>query len=289
VTKLQAPTKEPQTVTAIHANKGTEAWYRDKLDQILSAMHTDLVGVLQRTWTEAPPTIGYAADNGVTFTCADAVVTIVIAMDAPSSTLRLQKALEKWGRQWEKRFDKLSLDLSARFAAKNFRNTELSMKHAFANSGFTVEFKPTRKSVESYRAVAAENVNLIKSIPQQYLADVQTQVWQSVAKGSDLHTLSQGLRKTYGVSTRRAALIARDQNNKAKAVIENTRRQELGITHAYWQHSRGGKVPRPEHVAFDGHIYELKKGAFLEGKRVWPGSEINCRCTSRSIIPGFGK
>jgi putative phage head protein len=40
------------------------------------------------------------------------------------------------------------------------------------------------------------------------------------------------LRKDYGISERRAAFIARDQTNKAKAAIEKARRQELGITEA---------------------------------------------------------
>jgi uncharacterized protein with gpF-like domain len=65
------------------------------------------------------------------------------------------------------------------------------------------------------------------------------------------------------------------------------RQKELGITKAIWVHSGGGKHPRPEHVAFSGKEYDVEKGAYLEGKWTWPGFEINCRCTSRSVIPGF--
>ncbi len=212
------------------------------------------------------------------------------AMDAkaPASTL-LRKALDKWGAIWRGKLDALSLDLSTKFADKSFTATQVSMAAAFKAQGFTVKFKPTPASKEAFAAVVNENVNLIRSIPEQYLKDVESQVWQSVMKGSDMAQLSRGIQEKYGVAYRRAALIARDQNNKAKAVIENTRRKELGIKAAIWQHSTAGKEPRPTHVAMDGKPYKLEKGMYDSaiGKHTWPGVEINCRCTSRAIIAGF--
>ena len=91
----------------------------------------------------------------------------------------------------------------------------------------------------------------------------------------------------YGVSYDRAASITRYQCNMARAVMENTRCLELGITQAIWQHSGGGKAPRPSHVAFSGKRFKLATGAYLDGKWVWPGSALDCLCTSRAIIPGF--
>lgn len=215
--------------------------------------------------------------------------TVGFAVDAPTPSILLNRALKKWGGLWLKKFDRLSLDLSRRFADKNFNMTQVGMRAAFADAGFTVKFKPTRASIEAYHAVAAEQVNLIKSIPQQYLTAVRSSVWESVRVGADMNALSKSLRKNYGVSVRRAALIARDQNNKAKAIIENTRRQELGIVKGIWMHSHGGKEPRPTHVEMDGKPYDLKKGMYdsAEGKFIWPGQLINCRCTSKSVIPGF--
>ena len=88
-------------------------------------------------------------------------------------------------------------------------------------------------------------------------------------------------------SERRAAFIARDQTNKAKAAIEKARWQELGITEAIWMHSHAGKEPRPSHVAANGKRLNVNKGMYLDGKWVQPGEEINCRCTSRAVIKGF--
>jgi SPP1 gp7 family putative phage head morphogenesis protein len=210
---------------------------------------------------------------------------------APIGPELLRRALEKWGAIWRGRLDDLSLDLSTKFADKTFNATQAQLRASFKAAGLTVAFKPTAASRAAYQAVVAENVNLIRSIPEQYLKDVQTQVWQSVMKGSDLGTLSRQLQKDYDVGHRRAALIARDQNAKAKAVIENTRRKELGITEAIWMHSTAGKEPRPTHVAMDGKRYKLDRGMWDKDKRVqayiYPGELINCRCVSRAVLPGF--
>ena len=54
-------------------------------------------------------------------------------------------------------------------------------------------------------------------------------------------------------------------------------------------HSHAGKKPRPSHVRMNGKTYDVKQGMWdsAEGRYVFPGELINCRCTSRSVIPGF--
>lgn len=251
---------------AVYANRGVEAWYRARLQCVMREMAQSMLVHIRAAYNNS--------DNP-------------LASDAPNSTYLLRKALEKWGGLWTRKLNKMSLDLADQFAKRAGKITENQVGQAFREAGFTVKFRPTEASVAAYKTIAAEQVGLIRSIPQQYLTAVQTKVFTSVMKGADMATLTAELQQAYGVSHRRAALIARDQNHKAKAVIENTRRQELGITQAIWQHSGAGKEPRPEHVAFNGKVFDLAKGAYLEGKWTLPGMEINCRCTSRAIIPGF--
>lgn len=260
---------------AIHANKAVERWYRDKLQCQLLAMHDSLVLHLRAAWKEADPSISFG-----------------FAQDAPSPSILLRSALRKWGGLWERKLNKLGKTLADGFGKRATRSTDMAMMASLKDAGFTVQFKPTMQSIQAYQAVVAENVGLIKSIPQQYLKDVQTSVWTNVLRGGDLDQLSKDLRENYGVSYRRAALIARDQNNKAKAVFEESRRQQLGITEAIWQHSGGGKEPRPTHVKAgrDAVVYQIKEGWYDPAvkKNIWPGTEINCRCTSRAVIPEFG-
>lgn len=260
------------TVRAIHPNAGTRAWYQATLDDLIRAMHEDVKAGVLAAYCEAEPA--------------------EMAHDAPAPrnpSLFIRRALTRFGKKWTLRLDRMSLDIANKFARKNFAVTQTQMKAAFADAGFTVKFNPTPGSVAAYHAVAAEQVNLIRSIPAQYLKDVQTKVWTSVMKGADLHTLSADLQETYGVTTKRAALIARDQNAKAKAIIESTRRAELGVRHAIWMHSAGGKVPRKTHVAMDGKAYEIAIGMWdsAEGEYILPGQLINCRCTSKAVIPAF--
>lgn len=261
----------PKTTNPVRPNSGVTAWYRVQLQDALRAMKRDLVVHIRAAHEEAAPTFGMAHDAGA------------------NQTRLLKLALQKWGGLWTKRLDVLSLKLSALFADKAQRATDTSMREAFRVAGFTVKFKPTSGSVSAFQAVIAENVNLIRSIPQQFLKDVETAVWTSVMAGGSLTELSNKIESSYGVGYRRAALIARDQNAKAKAVMERTRRRELGVTEAIWQHSAGGKEPRPTHVAMSGKRYRIDDGMYDSaiGKNTWPGIEINCRCTSRAVLPGF--
>jgi uncharacterized protein with gpF-like domain len=149
-----------------------------------------------------------------------------------------------------------------------------------------IKFRPTPASVEAYRAVLAEKVALSEEIPAQHMQGAQAAVWRCVMAGGDLATLSIELQK-YGLDYKRAAAIARHQCSMAKAVMENVRRLELGLTEAIWMHSGAGRSPRPSHIAYSGKRFKLATGAFLDGKWVWPGSEPDCLCTSRPVIEGF--
>lgn len=257
------------TVRAIHASAAVHAWYFAEIDKLVGEMHAQVKHHILAAYGQLEPK--------------------EFAHDAKNPSLLLKAALRKWGGLWVAKFDKLSLDLGKAFTRKSFGITQTQMKAALKDAGFTVKFAPTPGAAAAYQAVVAEQVNLIKSIPQQYLKDVESKVWGSVMKGADMHTLSVDLRKTYGITRDRAAVIARDQNNKAKAIIEKTRRAELGITHAIWQHSAGGKVPRATHVAMSGKAYVIAQGMYDsdEGAYVLPGELINCRCTSKAIIPAF--
>ncbi len=212
------------------------------------------------------------------------------ASDAVPTTA-LSKLLDKWGKQWIQKFDLMSKTLSVEFASKSGQATQVSMAANFKRAGFTIPFRPTRSVLNAYRVVAAEQVGLIRSIPQKFLTEVQTIVWESVKRGGDLKTLSQRLEKQYGVTRRRAALIARDQNAKAKEIIEDARLMELGVRQAIWMHSHAGKEPRPTHVAMNNKLYEIAKGMYDPDpqvrRNIRPGELIQCRCAKRIYIPGF--
>jgi len=275
--------KQLRTIAAIHPNRGVQAWYWNELERLIRSAHGDLLRQLERPAQIAldgkPRTpSGLVREDGSE-----------VVYDASSPITRLDKVLKRWGERWAGKFDKAANKLAKQFAAKSFTSTNTAFRAALSSAGFTVRFKTTKASLESFRATVAENVGLIKSIQQQFHTKVQGDVWRAVTRGSDLSTLSKSLRESYDITTKRAALIARDQNAKAKATIENTRRAELGITQAIWQHSSAGKKKRRTHVAMNNKVFDIRKGMWDEDEQEWvlPGQLINCLCTSRAIIPGL--
>ena len=286
---LRAPTSKEIVLDPVRANHGVEVWYRRQLEFLVGQMNRSVLHWLPAAWKKAPPRV-IAKDNALrVFTVSGDVdlEALQLAMDAPSSVVLLQRAMARMSRYWQKRFNDASRELSEKFADKAQEHTDLSMMAVLKKAGFTVRFVNTPLRAQVFDAVVAENVGLIKSIPAQYFRDVEQAVWASVSQGRDLQQLTDTIMEKYGIASRRAQFIARDQNNKAKAHMEAARRAKLGIKEANWMHSHGGRKPRPEHVAFDGKRYTIAKGAYLENKWVWPGTEPNCRCTDRGIIPGF--
>jgi hypothetical protein len=290
--KLRNKDKRRKVLPAIHPNAGVTDWYADQLRAILQEAVADAVMMLTVVLGAEPVPVGIARDSIVrTFFSHPWEPVYVIATDAPPTVTKVDRVLKKWGDKWQRKFDKLSKDVSAKFAKRSFASTDIAMKAALRNAGFTVSFKPTRKSLEAYKLVVADNVGLIRNLHQSLYNKIQQDTWASVRAGGDMASLSQKLHKSYGIEANRAALIARDQNNKAKAVLESSRRQQLGIRKAIWQHSSAGKEPRRVHLKWgqDGQEFDLDKGLYDpdEGQWVLPGVLINCRCSSRAIIPGL--
>lgn len=261
-TKTKKPS--PKTIRPTRPNAGVEAWYRRKLDNLITEMNDSVV-----YWLKA----NYRASGAM-------------AMDA-SPAVFMRDAMKKLAKRWQKRFDDVAAKLAQRFAGDAMKNSDVSLYNALETAGFTVPFKMTPAMNNALQATITESVNLITSIPEQYLTQVQTLVMQSVSLGRDLSTLTDELQKRYGITRRRAALIARDQNNKATAVMQTARQRSIGIKKGIWRHSKAGKHPRHSHVKADGEEFDLSKGLFLDGKWVLPGEEIECKCTWSPMIPGL--
>lgn len=141
-----------------------------------------------------------------------------VAMDA-SPAVFMRDAMRKLARRWTKRFDDIAHKLSDRFATNAMINTDVSLGNALKDAGFTVEFKMTSQMNNALQATISENVGLIRSISEKYFTEVEGMVMRSVARGRDLGYLTEELQKRYGITRRRATLIARDQNAKATSVM----------------------------------------------------------------------
>lgn len=222
-----------------------------------------------------------------------------MAQDALPST-ELKIAIKKLARRWQRKFDLAAPQLAEYFALSVNKRSATMLRKILKEAGIAVEFKMTHAQRDVFNATVSEQVGLIKSIPQKYLTEVQGAVMRSVASGRKLSILTKDLQKYKGITQRRAAFIARDQNNKATATLTRVKQVELGITEAEWVHSAGGHTPRPTHVSAGKRKqrYDVrkgwwdpqavkKKGGGFQGQFIFPGELINCKCVSRSVVRGF--
>lgn len=257
---MRPPVRRIRRVTP---NAGTQAAYRKTLERWIQAMATEVLEKVREAWSYDPPAT-MAQDAG--------------AMD------NLTRVMDAMSDRWVARFDAIAEDLAEYFGAEASERAESSLQAALRDGGITVRFRPSAATKQVIDATVQQSVSLIKSIPRKYLEQVRGDVTRSVQEGRDLASLTRQLQQKYGATRERAALIARDQNNKATSALVKQRQIDLG-GRARWRHSHAGKHPRSSHVRADGKIYDPRKGMYLDGKWTWPGVEINCRCTSETVMP----
>lgn len=254
---------------AVHANRGIEQRYRKSMTALIDEMNASVEYWLTVAYRKQPPRMAALVDQ---------------AQDA-SPTREIQQVLRDLARRWIGRFDDNAQKIADAYVSGMFKATDNAFRAALRDAGWSVNFKMTRAMQDALNATIAENVSLISSIPEQYLQQVEGVVMRAYASGRDLQTMVTELRDLYPISKRRAALIARDQSNKANSVVNRARQLELGLTDAVWMHSHAGKTPRPSHVAANGKRYKIAEGCLIDGEYVQPGEKINCRCTSRVVLP----
>jgi uncharacterized protein with gpF-like domain len=260
------PGRHYRVLRPVHPNAGIQAEYRRKLRVLVREMATSYEHWLVARYRENPP---------------------AIAMDALPAKEMIRE-LAELGVRWDKRLDEAAPKLARWFAQRSSMRSSDALRKILADAGLTVRFNLTREMRDAFQATLAENVGLIRSIGSEYHTQVEGMVMRSVSAGRDLATLKKDLQARYAITDRRANLIARDQNNKSTAVFVRVRQQEMGLK-AVWLHSHGGKTPRPTHVANNGKLYDPVTG-WLDpaiNRRIWPGTEINCRCVSKSVVKGF--
>ena len=266
--RLISPTGKPKLLGVVHPNVGLRIAYSGRLDRQIEAMAAAVLRALAAAWHRKPPEL--AGDE--------------------SPAVHLRNIIRRLRDEWETKFEAFAGGFGRKAAYEGAAHTDRAFTAQLRKAGFTVKFRMTDAMNDVVQASITENVSLIRSIPAQYFTQIESIVSEGVRVGRDMHVIAQGLEHQLGVTKRRAAIIARDQTNKSTAAIVRVRQQEIGATHARWVHSGGGVHPRPSHVEMGGETYEIAKGSWDKDEQawVWPGQLINCRCRSRTIVPGIG-
>lgn len=243
-----------------------EKEYRDRLTELVNDMCRSVEYWIAASFKKIEPHIG------------------VSDISPNQSFGELSRQMEELTKRWNKRFNDNSEEIAKLFTKKVSDHANTSFDKALKAVGFGINFQITPRQKLLLKATVEENVGLIKSIPEQYLSAVSGEVFRAVSTGGDLQSLTDWLYKRHDITRRRAILIASDQNTKAVSNITKIRQNEAGVEYAIWRHSGGAHTPRESHVAFSGKVYEVAKGAKIDGEYIYPGQLIHCGCISIPII-----
>ena len=193
-------------------------------------------------------------------------------------------------------FSLKSKSLAQRMMEGITRTSESALRGSLKelSGGLTLKTGVVPKGMEeASKALIAENVNLIESIPEQYLKDVSGSVFRSITTGRGLADLVPDLSKYTGEVDRRTKLIALDQTRKAYVAVNVQRMKSVGVRQFEWRHSGGSLHPRETHLrilhgnvfSFDNVVAEqIKLGVTNKADQGLPGFPVNCRCDMVPVI-----
>lgn len=214
-----------------------------------------------------------------------------------SATDNMLKEIRRLMRQWKKHFSELCETLPRWFAAKvrgyvaeNLIQQTKPLRDA--GLGFNIKFSyMSQKERQTFKSIVAENVNLIKNrLMRDTLDQVEGIVLRGIQNGHDLADMTERMHEQFGVTERRARMIARDQTNKATENLSRARLKSYGVTKAIWMHTASGKTYRETHLEdLDGKEYDLDEGMYDPDPKVerhiHPAELVNCYCVFRPVIP----
>lgn len=227
-----------------------------------------------------------------------------IAMDAEWLTTDVQERLERLGKKWQERFNKYAETATPDRVEKLLKQSDIQLKESLKNylAAEQLTLIGTAMPVKLRQVIKvniAENVSLIKSIPEQYLKSIQTIIANVINGNAGWKELQREIAHRGEMTMKRAKLIAVDQTNKVFNALTLRRLDQCGVQKVQWFHTYA-KEPRAYHIRMwdgksglnDGHpnglnhfIFEINNPPVIDektGKRGFPGELINCHC---NMIP----
>lgn len=140
------------------------------------------------------------------------------------------------------------------------------------------------------KASAQQNAQLIKSIPAKYLEEVQTLVMANMRSGMRPGYIEKALQEQFGVTQRRAKMIARDQTSKIQGELAEKQQKSAGFEYFRWRDSDDQRV-RHRHHEIANKITAYGKGVYRwdnlplsdKGVPIKPGSDYSCRCIAEPV------
>lgn len=138
--------------------------------------------------------------------------------------------------------------------------------------------------VEQLEKWINDNVDLIKTIPEDTLEKMKDIVYDGFTNGKTTTRMVKEMQMTYGISRRRAELIARDQTAKLNGQIQKAQQQDAGITEYIWC-TTGDERVRRSHQELNGKKFSWDDPPEnSDGRKCHPGEDYQCRCIGRPVF-----
>lgn len=154
-------------------------------------------------------------------------------------------------------------------------------------------FSNSQQAVDYLEAATFQNAMLITSIPAQYLEQVQNIVMTNMRAGMRPSYIEAQLASQFGITSRRAKMIARDQTAKVQGELNKRKQTAAGFSYFRWVDSHDQRV-RHRHREIADKVTEFGKGVYAwsdlplsdKGEPIFPGSDYQCRCIAIAV-PDF--
>jgi len=208
--------------------------------------------------------------------------------------VEFERILTRAGRITAVRF----LQKQAKHASASFINSIKPMVESQQSSLLLPGQILTTENISFAQEAVKTNVDLIKSIGEQYFDRIEKAVLDSLKTGGNRPRLIKEIQKIGGITERRAKLIAKDQTDKIYNQLAEEAMRNAGITKAKWNHGGRSKEPRSYHKTrwdgrseppngLNGYIYDLNNPPVADlrtGEKAPPGVLINCGCYATPVL-----
>lgn len=209
------------------------------------------------------------------------IVTVDSWVDVLTDAIQLLK--NRWS---SARFQSLAKEVATKFVLTSGNTNKKRYQNDF---GVNV-YGDSQTLTDNIRLSIAANVSLIESIPDQYLTQVESIVMSNVRAGGRPATIAKSLQKQFGVTERRAKMIARDQTAKLTGDLNRLRQTSAGFPFFRWMDSDDQRV-RDRHEAIANKVTAYGKGIYRwdnpplssDGVPIIPGQDYQCRCIAVGV------
>jgi SPP1 gp7 family putative phage head morphogenesis protein len=198
---------------------------------------------------------------------------------------------DKVRRKLLKQFDDDRLEqLAKKYTEKaNKRNADLFYSAVESKVGISkAELEATEGLTAQINAYKLETFQWIRKMRDDTMAEWTGNTLRDMAEGKSLPEIMQQFDGMVEKRRNHAKMIARTQISTFNSLTSKARARNLGIEKAVWVTAHDERV-RPSHKARDGKEFDLAEGLYssIDGKTLLPGTDYQCRCDYRMIIPSM--